>query len=58
MNPPVTKDYTLKWKKPKSDALFDFLVEERGFSEKQVIKNIETLENRASSECQSCLGEW
>ena len=58
MNPPVTKDYTLKWKKPKSDALFDFLVEERGFSEKQVIKNIETLENRASSECQSSLGEW
>lgn len=58
MNPPVTKDYTLKWKKPKSDALYDFLVEERGFSEKQVIKNIDVLENRASSECQSCLGEW
>jgi flap endonuclease-1 len=58
MDPPVTKDYTLKWKKPKSEALFKFLVEERGFSEKQVTKNTEILEKISSDGCQSCLGNW
>ncbi|WP_340818101.1 flap endonuclease-1 [Methanolobus sp. WCC4] len=58
LNPPVTTDYSLKWKKPCSDELFDFLVTERGFSEKQVMKNTQILEDRAASECQSCLGDW
>lgn len=58
LNPPVTTDYSLRWKKPKSHALFDFLVEERGFSENQVNKNTNILENRTSDECQSCLGKW
>ncbi|SFM31853.1 flap endonuclease-1 [Methanolobus profundi] len=60
MDPPVTTDYAskLKWSKPRSDRLFDFLVTERGFSEKQVLKNTQTLEERAASECQSCLGDW
>lgn len=57
LNPPVTTDYNLSWKKPKSVALCDFLVE-RDFSEKQVLKNTEILENRANDECQSCLGDW
>ena len=58
LNPPVTTDYSIKWKKPKSHALFDYLVDERDFSEKQVLKNTEILEYRISGECQSCLGEW
>ncbi|WP_370574014.1 flap endonuclease-1 [Methanomethylovorans sp.] len=58
MDPPVTTGYTPKWKKPRSEALFEFLVEERGFSEKQVTKNTEILENRTSDECQSCLEDW
>ncbi|WP_292463955.1 flap endonuclease-1 [Methanolobus sp.] len=58
LNPPVTRDYTLKWKKPEPDALFDFLVRERDFSEKQVLSNIKILEGRASDNCQSCLGDW
>ncbi|MDW7733223.1 MAG: flap endonuclease-1 [Methanolobus sp.] len=58
LNPPVTTDYSLRWNRPKSEKLYDFLVSERDFSEKQVLKNTETLECRASSECQSCLGDW
>lgn len=58
MEPPVTTDYTLKWKKPKSDELFEFLVEERGFSEKQVTKSTEILEKISSYQCQSSLGNW
>jgi flap endonuclease-1 len=58
MDPPITTDYTLKWKKPKSEALFEFLVEERGFSEKQVTKNSEILEKISSDGCQSCLENW
>lgn len=58
LNPPVTTDYSLRWNKPKSNALFDFLVDKRDFSEKQVLKNIKILENRASGDCQSCLGEF
>ncbi len=58
LNPPVTNDYDLKWKKPKSDELFEFLVTERGFSEKQVVGNSKILEDRVSGECQSCLGQW
>jgi flap endonuclease-1 len=58
MNPPVTEDYSFKWKKPDSDSLFDYLVNDRDFSENQVLKNIQVLEERAVSECQSCLGDW
>nr|WP_321498190.1 flap endonuclease-1 [uncultured Methanolobus sp.] len=58
MNPPVTEDYSFKWKKPDSDSLFDYLVNDRDFSENQVLKNIQVLEERAASECQSCLGDW
>ncbi|ETA69123.1 flap endonuclease 1 [Methanolobus tindarius DSM 2278] len=58
LNPPVTEDYSFKWKKPDSDSLFDYLVNDRDFSEKQVLKNIQVLEERAASECQSCLGDW
>jgi flap endonuclease-1 len=58
LNPPVNTDYNLKWCKPCSDKLFDFLVTEKGFSEKQVMKNTQILDERAASECQSCLGDW
>ncbi len=57
LDPPVTTDYNLSWKKPKSETLCDYLVE-RDFSEKQVLKNTEILENKANDECQSCLGDW
>jgi flap endonuclease-1 len=58
MNPPVTVDYSFKWKKPDSDSLFDYLVNDRDFSEKQVLKNVHVLEEQTASECQSCLGDW
>ncbi|WP_094229221.1 flap endonuclease-1 [Methanolobus psychrotolerans] len=58
LDPPVTADYSLRWNKPKSDELFEFLVGERGFSEKQVLKNNEILESRVIDECQSCLADW
>jgi len=58
MNPPVTTDYILRWKKPRSKGLFEFLVEERGFSEKQVVKNTVILDNKARGESQSRLGDW
>jgi flap endonuclease-1 len=58
LNPPVTIDYTLKWKKPKTDSLFDYLVGERDFSEKLVKGNTKILESSVSGECQSCLGNW
>ncbi|TGC08713.1 flap endonuclease-1 [Methanolobus halotolerans] len=58
MNPPVTADYSLRWEKPKSGKLFDFLITEKGFSEDLVLKNIDILECRTGNECQSSLGDW
>lgn len=58
LSPPVTTDYALKWKKPRSDDLFDYLVNERDFSEKLVKGNTKTLMDAVSGECQSSLGNW
>ncbi|WP_406661595.1 flap endonuclease-1 [Methanolobus sp. ZRKC3] len=58
LNPPVTNDYTLKWRKPKTDALLEFLIEERDFSEKLVLGNNRILKEKVGHECQSCLGDW
>ncbi|MBP1910160.1 flap endonuclease-1 [Methanolobus bombayensis] len=58
LNPPVTDDYSFKWKKPDYGKLFDYLVSDRDFSEKQVLRNIQVLEERTTFECQSCLDDW
>ncbi|WP_406657634.1 flap endonuclease-1 [Methanolobus sp. ZRKC2] len=58
LRPPVTTDYTLKWSKPKPEELFNYLVDERGFSEKQVLKNTKILEERTIAEFQSCIADW
>jgi flap endonuclease-1 len=43
-NHETTTDVELKWKKPDSEALAKFLVEEQGFNAERVKSNIEKLE--------------
>ena len=57
LNPPVTDDYSLKWKKPDREKIIEFLCEEFDFSVDRVEKAVERLE-----ECmdmgQKTLDQW
>ena len=44
MDPPVTKDYELKWREPDVDKLFELMVEEHNFSLSRIEKVIKTLQ--------------
>ncbi|WMW26254.1 flap endonuclease-1 [Methanolobus sediminis] len=56
-SPPVTDDYSLKWKKPDSSAVVSFLCGEHDFSEDRVTKALERLE-ASSGSGQSTLDKW
>lgn len=56
-NPPVTDEYSLKWKKPDSGAIVSFLCGEHDFSEDRVTKALERLEVSSGSG-QSTLDKW
>lgn len=56
-NPTVTDDYSLKWKKPDSNAVISFLCTGHDFSEDRVTKALERLE-ASSGSGQSTLDKW
>ncbi len=57
LNPQVTPDYELKWKKPDPEAITRFLCGEHDFSEARVVKAVERL-LLASDEGQQTLDRW
>lgn len=57
INPDVTADYELKWKKPDTSAIAKFLCAEHDFSEARVSKAVERLVE-ASDEGQQTLDKW
>jgi len=57
LNPPVTDNYSLKWKKPDSEAIIEFLCQEHDFSRERVIKACERLET-VSGPGQRTLDQW
>ena len=57
MNPPVTKDYGLNWKKPKTDSVLELLCDEHDFSRERVSKALEKLEV-SSGGGQKTLDSW
>jgi flap endonuclease-1 len=57
LNPPVTSEYEIKWKKPDPEAIMKFLCDDHDFSQARVSKAIERLLN-ASDEGQKTLDKW
>ncbi|MGB3908352.1 MAG: flap endonuclease-1 [Methanomethylovorans sp.] len=57
LNPSVTDNYTLKWKRPNTDEIIAFLCEEHDFSKERVIKACERLEAISGPE-QRTLDQW
>lgn len=57
LNPDVTPDYELKWKKPEKEAIIKFLCAEHDFSEERVSKAVERL-LEASDISQQTLEKW
>ena len=55
---PVSKDYELKWSKPKIDKLNSFLVEDFGFSQERIAASLEKLEEHAKQRQQRSLGDF
>ena len=52
----VNTDYKIKWEKPKTDKIVEFLCYEHGFSEDRVTKASSKLKNLSSS--QGSLDAW
>jgi len=57
LNPSVTDDYTLEWKKPEPNKIIDFLCHEHDFSKERVMKACERLE-KISRPGQRTLDQW
>jgi flap endonuclease-1 len=57
LNPSVTDNYALKWKKPDTDAIIAFLCEEHDFSKERVMKACERLKT-ISGPGQRTLDQW
>ena len=58
LNPDVTGDYSIAWKKPDESKITDLLCHEHGFSEARVAKAVERLARAADSMGQSTLDMW
>ncbi|HJH31982.1 MAG TPA: flap endonuclease-1 [Methanosarcinaceae archaeon] len=58
VNPPVTDEYTLEWKKPNKEKLIDFLCKEHDFSEERISKAAERLDAASGSRQQQTLDQW
>lgn len=57
LNPPVTSEYEIKWKKPDPEAIMKFLCDDHDFSQVRVSKAVERL-IEASDEGQKTLDKW
>ncbi len=58
LEPDVTADYSLTWKKPDESKIAELLCHEHGFSEVRVAKAVERLARAADSMGQSTLDMW
>ncbi len=58
LNPKVTTDYKLEWKRPDREGLISFMVDEHDFSLERVQKVIDNLEKVFTSGRQSSLTSW
>lgn len=58
LDPDVTDDYSLTWKKPDESNITELLCHEHGFSEARVVKAVERLVRAADSMGQSTLDMW
>jgi flap endonuclease-1 len=58
MNPIVTEDYNIEWKKPDVDKIIKFMVDEHNFSQERVEKTIDKLESGYIKSSQKTLGKW
>ena len=57
LNPRVTSDYEVKWKKPDASAITNFLCAEHDFSQERVSKAVERL-LEAQDKGQKTLDKW
>jgi len=57
LNPAVTPEYEIKWKKPDSKAIMKFLCDDHDFAQVRVSKAIERLID-ASDDGQKTLDKW
>lgn len=58
LRPPVAKEFEIEFKKPDSEKIIKFMVDEHDFSLERVEKVIETLQKSFSSGTQSSLKGW
>nr|AAU82524.2 Flap endonuclease 1 [uncultured archaeon GZfos18C8] len=58
LDPDVTDDYSLTWKKPDEPKITELLCHEHGFSEVRVAKAVERLVRASDSMGQSTLDMW
>jgi len=56
LEPDVTEDYELKWRKPDREGVLEFLCSEHGFSEERVLSALKKIEK--ASFTQKSLEEW
>ncbi|MEM5773309.1 MAG: flap endonuclease-1 [Candidatus Aenigmatarchaeota archaeon] len=57
LNPPITEDYKIEFRKPDEEKIIEFMVEERDFSRERVEKVIQSLQKSFSAGTQSSL-KW
>jgi len=57
IHPEVTDDYKIKWRKPDSEKLIEFLCENHGFSVERIEKAVERLKT-GSTTSQKTLEQW
>jgi len=58
LNPPSTRDYSLRWKAPDRDKIIEFMVEEHDFSRERVEKALDKLEKAREEATQKTLASW
>ncbi len=58
LNPPYTKNFNLKLKKPEVDKVNEFLIEENDFSENRVTKTLNIFERGPKNDKQEGLSTW
>jgi len=58
LEPSITNDYALEWKRPSADTTVSFLCGQRGFSETRVLNAVTRLEKAFEGRSQTSLDKW
>jgi flap endonuclease-1 len=58
LNPPTTDDYVIEWKRPKTEKLISFMVDEHDFSLERVQKVVEKINESFEKSSQATLAGW